>query len=343
MWKEMLTHCKLTFSQLTFIASSLILSSRLYATSSALRNLPKIITSREFLKHKSIMQHPECPERIELTLPVLQSLEQKELISIEEPPAIQDEKRFYQALAMIESVHDKKYVHMVQTACKRGQRILSPWDEDTYIDKDTFIVTVYAQSAWLQAVDTILSTTTSSSINHNSTPSEHNIAFAITRPPGHHASHDEAMGFCLFNFAAVAAHYALQQYSATCHRVAILDFDVHYGNGVADLIKSNPQIVYASLHQADIFPYGRGKRDEQGDHHNIYNVPLPYGTTGNFYIQQLEQEVLPFLLKFQPDLLIACAGYDALSSDELAQVSSLLSTITLYTLRMMCSFFISYP
>lgn len=237
------------------------------------------------------------------------------MIAIGEPSSLAFEVKFTEALDILHSVHDGNYIASVREACNRGQRILSPWDEDTYINRNTFSQLVTAQSAWMDAVDHVM---LSSGRTPESEESEETIAFAVTRPPGHHASFDNSMGFCIFNFAVGAAHHAISKHNL--ERIAILDYDVHYGNGVADLVKGNRNIRYASCHQADIFPYGRGKRDEVGVYNNICNVPLPSCTKGDGWLRALKDELVPFLKDFRPQLLIVCAGYDGLASDELAQV-----------------------
>ena len=136
------------------------------------------------------------------------------------------------------------------------------------------------------------------------------MSFAVVRPPGHHAVKGRSMGFCIFNFAAGAATYAIQ--TLGLERVSILDFDVHYGNGVADLIAPNPKIRYSSLHQDRIFP-NSGNEDVHGQHNNIKNVPLPGGTTYASFKPLLTSSVLPYLKEFDPQLVIVCAGYVFLS------------------------------
>lgn len=128
------------------------------------------------------------------------------------------------------------------------------------------------------------------------------------------------MGFCIFNFAVGAAKYALEKYNLS--RICILDFDVHYGNGIADLIAADPRIRYASLHQLGVFPPG-GEEVYSGPLNNIRNVGVPEGSGWESYRPLLVDRVLPFLADFEPQLVIVSAGYDALESDELASVSLL--------------------
>jgi acetoin utilization deacetylase AcuC-like enzyme len=168
---------------------------------------PLIITSSKFLNHRNHNIHPECPDRISRTHLVLKDMETSGSIRIMEPSACENESNLLHAENIIKSVHKNEYVTEIKTLCSKGARIASPWDLDTYISKGSFHTCLLAQSAWIDGVKEVLNNKC--------------MAFAITRPPGHHALYD--MGV---------------------ERVGILDFDVHYGNGIADLIKNNSQIRY---------------------------------------------------------------------------------------------------
>lgn len=299
-------HAMREFSAISFLLCNL------FVQTNAGSLKPFVLSSTKFMDHVPAYSHPECPERIEVTVATLETMRAKDLIRFENPSAIDNPELLQQARSIIENTHDRIYVQSVMDACSRGQRILSPWDEDTYISRKTFDTLLLAQSAWLQSVDNVLDSQKSSTDSSS-------ISFAVTRPPGHHATFDSSMGFCIFNFAAGAAHYALTKYNL--ERIAILDYDVHFGNGVADLVKGNSRMRYASLHQEGMFPYGRGTIEERGDHNNILNAPLPMGTKGPLFVSTIKEKLLPFLKEFEPQLLIVCAGYDALASDDLAQLS----------------------
>lgn len=223
-------------------------------------------------------------------------------ICIQEPDS--SNKMMEAALSVIKNVHDPSYVEKVSTFCQRGERQLSAWDEDTYINKYSFNQSLLVQAAWNTGVDHVVK--------------NHGMSFSLSRPPGHHASYRDSMGFCLFNFAVGAAHYAIEHHGLD--RIGIIDFDVHYGNGIADLVKSNPKIRYTSIHEAGIFPTGRGGVEEKGDFNNILNNPVKYGTKFNNYEPFLTEKSIPFIKELDPSLVIVCAGYDALSSDELSNV-----------------------
>jgi acetoin utilization deacetylase AcuC-like enzyme len=142
-------------------------------------------------------------------------------------------------------------------------------------------------------------------------------AFVLARPPGHHAEADRGMGFCLLSNAAIAAYYALQQ--PGIDRVAILDWDVHHGNGTQAIVQHHPQICYVSLHQDPCYP-GTGMATEKGYHRNVLNLPLPPGSSGTEYQQVFRDRVIPLISQWQPDILIVSAGYDAHLDDPLASM-----------------------
>ncbi len=177
-----------------------------------------------------------------------------------------------------------------------------------------------AASAWLDGVDRVLA---------GGEP-----AFVMARPPGHHAENSRAMGFCLFSNAAIAARYALEQ--PGIKRVAVLDWDVHHGNGTQSLVENNKQVAYCSLHQSPCYP-GTGDADERGAYENVLNIPMYPGGGIAEYRAAFESQVMPFLSQFEPDLLIVSAGYDATVSDPLASMNLVPSdygTFTEYCLQL---------
>jgi acetoin utilization deacetylase AcuC-like enzyme len=270
------------------------------------QKIPLIITSKYFLEHSSPYSHPECPTRISLLFDKLATLHEQKQINLRAPTAFLNERESLKSLDVIRSVHDNDYVKHVKHSVEKGKTRLFSSDHDTYLNNATFMSCIYAQSAWINAVDYAI-------VNRS-------MAFAVSRPPGHHALFASSMGFCIFNFAVGAASYALQHYKLK--RVGIVDFDVHYGNGIAELIKDNPKIRYVSLHQEGIFPQGQGGRNERGNHNNILNIPLSAGIEGKEYKSIFRKEAIPFIQEFHPELVIISAGYDALKSDPLAQVTT---------------------
>jgi acetoin utilization deacetylase AcuC-like enzyme len=176
-------------------------------------------------------------------------------------------------------------------------------DEDTVLSKDSYAVSLLAVSAWLDGLEMVLS---------SGEP-----AFVLARPPGHHAQRAQGQGFCIFNNEAIAATAALDE--PDVHRVAILDWDVHHGNGTQTLVQDNPHVAYCSLHQSPLFP-GTGTPTEHGRYNNVLNLIVFPGSTLADYEPLLEYKVLPFLTSFRPDLLIVSAGYDAIAADPLADI-----------------------
>eukprot|EP00752_Nemacystus_decipiens_P018681 g16746.t1 len=259
----------------------------------------KVIYDDFFLKHRPPPghPHPECPARVSTARTELDGLEG---INWDRPTALCSEEGRAKTLAAIERVHHSEYLDEVRRVCARGGGAA---DFDTYICPDSFEVCVAASSAWMDAAESAWT----------GSP-----AFALARPPGHHATAGVGMGFCLVCFAAVAAFHALE--TLGCGRVAMLDFDVHHGNGVAALVKGEERIRYCSIHQGGIFP-GSGGAEDKGPLGNLNHLPFfGLGETWETYEPRFEQ-ALTWLQEFEPDLVIVSAGYDALEADELATAS----------------------
>ena len=172
---------------------------------------PLIISSDKLMRHRTTSYaHPECPERIQGSLEILNEMLNANLIRLEKPSGEVSEDRLQLASSIISRVHDNEYIRDVKIRCEKGAKNISPWDADTYISKHSFEQCLHAHSAWIDAVD--------EAMIHK------NMAFAVVRPPGHHSSRSQSMGFCIFNFAVGAATYAMETQGAK--RVGILDFDV---------------------------------------------------------------------------------------------------------------------
>ena len=177
-------------------------------------------------------------------------------------------------------------------------------DGDTFASPGTMGAARRAAGGAIAAVDAVIA-------------GEAANAFVAARPPGHHAEREQAMGFCLFGNVALAARRALDHHGLS--RVAIADFDVHHGNGTQDLIRDEGRVLFASTHQMPLFP-GTGARTERGAHDNVLNLPLAAGTDGPAWRRLVEEELLPALDAFAPDLVLVSAGFDAHRADPLGGI-----------------------
>ncbi len=259
-----------------------------------------VFYSPVFLEHKTRGYHPENPLRVSVPAQLLSFIEG---IHIQAPTTTPT-----QALAAVLKIHEPAYVQEIQALSLRGGGAL---DADTYTNAATYDVCLLATAAWM---DSARATLGGGAGGDSRRPS-----FALTRPPGHHALRGQGMGFCVFNFAVVAARYALDELG--CKKVAILDWDAHHGNGNEALIRDQAQMCYASFHQTDAFPMTGLDPADHGALGNILDVPVPAYSDIKTYLPLLEDKVLPFLQAFGPDLVIVSAGYDSLADDPLAQLA----------------------
>lgn len=255
-----------------------------------------VIYSDDFLLHDTGAYHPERPQRLSAIVNALKNIDYADKLEWQTPTPI--EKR--SVMPYLEKVHSQLHVERVRNIAQNGGGRL---DADTPISPRSYDIALLAISAWLDGVDRVLAT--------------REPAFVLARPPGHHAESDRGMGFCLFSNAAIAAHYALEQ--PEIKRVAILDWDVHHGNGTQEIVETHPKIAYCSLHQSPCYP-GTGFASERGEYSNVLNIPMVPGSTVAEYRIAFESQVMPFLSRFKPDLLIVSAGYDANAADPLASI-----------------------
>lgn len=244
-----------------------------------------------YLKHDT-GSHVENFRRLEaITSHLEQTGLTQQLTPIKPRPATIDE---------LSLVHHKQYISSIQEAAQRGGGWL---DMDTVMSADSYDVALYAAGGAIKATEAVMN-------------GEINSAFALVRPPGHHATPQRAMGFCLFNNVAIAAKYAL----AECERIIIIDFDVHHGNGTQEAFYDNPQVLYISTHQYPHYP-GTGSTGETGSgtaRGTTVNIPLPGGCGDAEYQQVFEQIVVPAARRFKPQLILVSAGYDPHWADKLA-------------------------
>ncbi len=247
-----------------------------------------IVYSDKYLKHDSA-GHPENASRLRAVMDYLRN-KIKEL-SIAEPRRAKKSE--------VCAVHSQEHYNYIRSLCEAGGGNIGM---DTYVTSESFEVALLAAGGAIKAVDLA---------------AQEGYAFALVRPPGHHATRDQAMGFCLFNNAAIAACYALEQ--GIAKKVLILDIDVHHGNGTQDIFYSSPQVLFISLHQHPLYP-GTGYVEELGEGEGrgyTVNIPLPPGTGDESYLRALEEIAVPIAEQFSPDLLLVSAGYDTAKEDPL--------------------------
>jgi acetoin utilization deacetylase AcuC-like enzyme len=251
-----------------------------------------LLTHPDCLLHDTGFGHPERADRLRAIDDALEG-ERFHYLMRETAPVAD--------LAVIERLHPKAYVEMIRAAIpKRDHNWLDP---DTVVSPGSWDAALRAAGAAIYAVDQVIAGTTDN-------------AFCAVRPPGHHAEPSRAMGFCLFNTVAVAALHARAAHCAK--RVAVIDFDVHHGNGTQEAFWSDKDLFYGSTHQMPLFP-GTGPLDETGAG-NIFNAPLKAGDDGKDFREAFATRILPALDDFAPDFLLVSAGFDAHIKDPLAQL-----------------------
>ena len=256
--------------------------------------ITKIFYHTDFENHIPTLNNPECSKRVANIINLIKE-ENFANISFVEPNKIKKE--------LIYAAHDKNFVD--ETLNKFPEN-----DEIVYLDQETLVsqgskdATLRAAGAGIDAVESILDGSCKN-------------AFCIVRPPGHHACIDRSMGFCVFNNVAVAAHYLINKYSFS--NIAIIDFDVHHGNGTQDIFYNNKNVNYYSTHQFPLYP-GTGDLNETGVG-NIFNVPLVSGTASDTYKKLFQEKIINQLKIQKPDFMIISAGFDAHSADPLANIN----------------------
>lgn len=257
-----------------------------------------LVTHPSFVNHLTGPSHPERPDRMRAIDKVLSHDSFDDLVREEAP--LRDDVQKQILLA-----HPQAHFDLVEKAQPSGEGKLVHLDSDTVASGGSWEAAIRAVGAGLLAVDKVMDK--SASIQN---------AFCQVRPPGHHAEAQRAMGFCFFSNAAIAAYYARAKYGA--ERVAVVDFDVHHGNGTQDIFWSDPNAFYASSHQMPLFP-GTGALSETGVG-NIFNAPLEAGDGGDEFKEAYETRILPALKAFNPDLIVVSAGFDAHVNDPLANL-----------------------
>ncbi len=251
-----------------------------------------LITSDTYQNHNTGDGHPEKIDRVTVVIENFKKLDNKNLIW--KKPTKFD-------LSFLINTHSSEYINEVNDSFpKKGLAFL---DGDTIVSPGSKDATKDAVGSIITAIDGVQN-------------KEFKNAFCAVRPPGHHAEKERAMGFCIYNNIAVGANYLIEKYRYK--KIAIIDFDVHHGNGTQDIFYNNEKVLYISTHQYPYYP-GSGSEKEKGKFNNILNIPLDAGTTAEEYLNAYEN-VLNKLREFKPEFLLLSAGFDAHIDDPLAQL-----------------------
>ncbi len=252
----------------------------------------------DYLKHDTGTGHPERPQRLEaLVQHLLGTPLWGQMSHLRPTPA---------SLESIHIVHPERYTSMIKVRCRLGENVLD--ESDAHVCKDSYDVALLAAGGVLLAIDQVLT-------------GKITRAFCAVRPPGHHAETSTVMGFCLFNNIAVGARHAQAKHGI--ERVAIVDWDVHHGNGTQQIFYEDDKVLYISLHQYPFYP-GTGAAAERGIGRGegfTMNCPMGAGSIEKDYLDAFQAQILPTLHRFQPQLLLISAGFDAHTDDPLAGIN----------------------
>ena len=251
-----------------------------------------LVTSDTYKNHITGSGHPEKIDRVTAIIDNFKKVDNKNLIW---KKSIKFDEYF------LNKTHSKDYInHVKHSFPKKGLVFL---DGDTIVSPGSKDATKDAAGSIITAIDGVQN-------------KEFKNAFCAVRPPGHHAEKDKAMGFCVYNNVAVGANYLIEKYKY--NKIAIIDFDVHHGNGTQDIFYNNEKVMYISTHQYPYYP-GSGSEKETGKFNNVLNIPLEAGTTSGEYLNAYEN-VLSKVKQFKPEFLLFSAGFDAHIDDPLAQL-----------------------
>ena len=251
-----------------------------------------LITSDTYQNHNTGEGHPEKIDRVTAVIDNFKRLDNKNLIW-------KKPTKFDQSFLI--NTHSSEYIDLVSKSFPENG--LAFLDGDTVVSPGSKDATKDAVGSIITAIDGVQN-------------KDFKNAFCAVRPPGHHAEKDKAMGFCIYNNVAVGANYLIEKYKY--NKVAIIDFDVHHGNGTQDIFYNNEKVLYISTHQYPYYP-GSGSEKEKGKFNNVFNIPLEAGTTAEEYLNAYEH-VLKKLKEFKPEFLLFSAGFDAHIDDPLAQL-----------------------
>ncbi len=252
-----------------------------------------IFTADSSIQHDTGLGHPECPERIPSIINGLKKIQSQKLIW--KNVGSFDAK-------YIKLTHSEKYFEKINKSFpKEGLTFL---DGDTIVSSGSKKAAYDAVGAIINAIDAVMN-------------KEFDNAFCVVRPPGHHAEKEQAMGFCVFNNVAIGATYLMEKYKM--NKVAIIDFDVHHGNGTQDIFYNEKKVLYVSSHQFSFYP-GTGSEDETGKYNNILNIPLKAETNSREFFASYNK-VYDKVNEFEPEFILLSAGFDAHKNDPLANIN----------------------
>ena len=256
-----------------------------------------IIYDDRFNLHKPGLYHPENPNRL---VSIMDHLREESFLE-----EVQTIKPFKAEDKDILSVHTKENFNLIKEAIKEKRPAL---DSDTYLSVDSLTASLLAAGSGIKAIELVMN-------------GEYQNVFCAVRPPGHHAESSRSMGFCLFNNIAIAAQYSISNYGI--ERAAIIDFDVHHGNGTQEIFYGTDKVYYISLHQFPLYP-GTGTSKEKGKGEGLgftLNFPISPGSDGNIYRKYFEEDILKELEIYKPQIVFLSAGFDAHKDDPLANIN----------------------
>jgi len=260
----------------------------------------------DFLNHDTGKGHPERSDRLTACISAINSADFGNQLEWKYPHSATEEE--------LRQVHTAEHIQSIKDICNSGGGYLEP---DTPVCKESYKIALKSSGAWIDGI---------SEINKG------NSVFVLSRPPGHHAEINKAMGFCLFSNAALAAVSALK--NNNIDRVTIFDWDVHHGNGTQNIVKNNPNIFYVSTHQFPFYP-GTGSQIETGKYNNILNIPLNEGIGSIEFRKYFDDLVYKFIQNSKPDLIIISAGFDAHYRDPLASINLTANDFSYMTKRLL--------
>lgn len=270
------------------------------------------VQDARFLQHDTGDGHPECSARLSVALKYLETQDwYKTLTQVEANSA---------ELEQILRVHNTDYVRRAEEVCRSGNSHLDSMDVS--VCTESFDIALLAAGSSIQLAENVINKTVDN-------------AFALIRPPGHHAEMSMAMGFCLFNNIAVLARYL--QNTHGIDKIAIIDWDVHHGNGTQHLFEEDPSVLYISTHQYPFYP-GTGNYSETGigrGNGATLNCPMPVGATDRDYDKVFMEDILPRLDDFKPEFILISAGFDAHQADPLANINLSTDSFSWMTERIM--------